>query len=227
MKILFLLASPRLQGNTATLLARFEAGVHAVDPQIETPRIPLYGLSYSGCRSCFACKREGTPAYGHCVWPDEAAEVLRQIETTDGLVIGAPIYLGALPGQLTAFMERCLFAKTTYEAGYRSLMERRLPVCTLYTMNATESEAVMLGIPASLDRFEGFVAHVFGGEVRRQMVFNTCQFEDYSRYRVEVYSAAEKMRYRQTHFPTDLATAFENGQRLAGDCLANGTSVQQ
>ena len=42
----------------------------------------------------------------------------------------------------------------------------------------------------------------------------TYQFNDYSRYAVTVFDEADKRRYRDEHFPTDLQNAFELGKRL-------------
>ena len=59
----------RYNTSTATLLKELLAG--AASNGAETELIHLYDLSYTGCRSCFACKRLGSPTYGRCAYPDE------------------------------------------------------------------------------------------------------------------------------------------------------------
>ncbi len=60
--------SPRKNKNTATLFQKALDGVKesAKDKEIETGVINLYDLNYTGCKSCFACKRLGGKSYGKC-----------------------------------------------------------------------------------------------------------------------------------------------------------------
>lgn len=237
-------ASPRKKGNTARLMEAFAAGFTAsvTNPDMgrnlnmsenktpnKTPnassipsstlntvrRFDLCDLPFTGCRSCFACKLRGGRSYGRCAVRDGLTDVLDCLRVTDAVLIGSPIYLGSVTGALQSFLERWLFPFSTYEAGYRSLWERRIPVFTIYTMNATEEQAAQLSIPQSLDRVEGFIAHVTGVVPMRQTVWDTCQFDDYSRYRVEVFSPEHKMSVRDARFPSDLHTARANGSALA------------
>ena len=68
MKIYAINGSPRKNKNTATLLQKALDGVKesAKDKEIETEIINLYDLNYTGCKSCFACKRLGGKSYGKC-----------------------------------------------------------------------------------------------------------------------------------------------------------------
>ena len=49
--------SPRKTHNTATILNKALEGVKAADPQAQTELIHLYSHDFSGCVSCFECKR--------------------------------------------------------------------------------------------------------------------------------------------------------------------------
>ena len=59
MKVYAINRSPRKKGNTITLLQKALDGVKESikDQEIETKIINLYDLNYTGCKSCFACKR--------------------------------------------------------------------------------------------------------------------------------------------------------------------------
>lgn len=59
MKVYAINGSPRKNKNTATLLQKALDGVKeaAKDKEIETEIINLYDYNYTGCKSCFACKR--------------------------------------------------------------------------------------------------------------------------------------------------------------------------
>ena len=51
--------SPRKRGNTAVLLDKALQGVKDVIPDADTKIIHVYDYSYTGCVSCYACKRKG------------------------------------------------------------------------------------------------------------------------------------------------------------------------
>jgi multimeric flavodoxin WrbA len=42
------------------MIDKFLEGVRSADESIETKVINIYNLNYTGCRSCFACKRIGS-----------------------------------------------------------------------------------------------------------------------------------------------------------------------
>ena len=62
MKTIIINASPRKNWNTAQLLKQAQKGAESVGA--ETEYVDLYDLSFTGCRSCMACKLKtaGTPA---------------------------------------------------------------------------------------------------------------------------------------------------------------------
>ena len=55
MKIIALNGSPRKGWNTHQMLEAFLEGARAADAETETELVHLFDLSYTGCRSCFAC----------------------------------------------------------------------------------------------------------------------------------------------------------------------------
>jgi multimeric flavodoxin WrbA len=62
MKLLAVNGSPRKNKNTAMLLEQVVAGAAAKGAEAEL--VHLRGRQYSGCVSCFECKRIGGPSYG-------------------------------------------------------------------------------------------------------------------------------------------------------------------
>lgn len=214
MELTMINASPRKRGNTVRLMQAFAEGFAASNTNT-VRRIDLYDLAYTGCKSCFACKLAGGRSYGRCAVRDGLTDVLDSLCTTAAVLIGSPIYFGSVAGQLQSFLERWLFPFSTYEAGYRSLWTRRIPIHTVYTMNATPEQAAQLQIHSAIDRVESFIAHITGVAPIRRTVCDTCQFEDYARYRVEVFSPRHKEEVRDTRFPSDLQAARADGEALA------------
>ena len=68
----------------------------------------LYGLAYSGCVSCFSCKRKGRTEVGVCALKDDLSQVLERVREADALVLGTPVYYGAETSGMRAFIERLL-----------------------------------------------------------------------------------------------------------------------
>lgn len=57
MKAIAINGSPRKGWNTEKLLKEALRGAESVGA--ETELVQLYDLNYTGCKSCFACKRQG------------------------------------------------------------------------------------------------------------------------------------------------------------------------
>jgi len=102
-KILILSASPRKDGNTATLVNWFCEGVQIKDVNIEI--IPTAFLKYksNGCASCRACQK--LKEY-ECVIDDEAKPVLKKMAVADVIVMATPLYFFGASAQLKIIFDR-------------------------------------------------------------------------------------------------------------------------
>lgn len=86
-KIVVVNAGSRKGWNTDTLL--MEAAKDAETSGAEIVKFDLFRLEkYTGCISCFGCKREKFK--GHCICRDGLTPVLDAIREADGLIIGSP-----------------------------------------------------------------------------------------------------------------------------------------
>ena len=92
-KIIVVNAGPRKGWNTDTLLMEAAKGAEAAGAEII--KFDLFKLEkYTGCISCFGCKREKFK--GHCICKDGLTPVLDAIREADGLIIGSPNYLSEM-----------------------------------------------------------------------------------------------------------------------------------
>lgn len=210
MEIIIINGSPRHDGNTVRMCRAFAEGAAASGENISAGIIHLYDLEFKGCRSCFACKRKGGKSYGMCAVKDALSPVLEKVKKADALVLASPVYFMDVTGAMRSFLERLLFPFATYEAGYKTIAPRRMPVVTIYTMNVPQEMAPL----AMMDGVDSFVGHVFSPP-RRLCAYNTYQFDDYSKYAVEVFSEADKREYRDKVFPQELRAAAEMGREIA------------
>ena len=212
-KIYAISGSPRRNRNTATLLDKVLEGARSAATDVTAERIDLYSLKYTGCLSCFACKRKDGPSYGKCAVKDDLYEVLQKLAEADAVVFGSPIYYRTITGQLHAFYERFFFPYMQYKVGYPNLVQRKIPTACIYTMNVLEDEMLRDGYRKNMELFELFLENYF----QKPLIlyaFNTYQFDDYDKYVCEVFSKEEKAAYRDKHFPEDCRKAFAMGVQL-------------
>ncbi len=215
MKIYAINGSPRKNRNTATLLKKALDGVKesAKGKEIETEIINLYDFKYTGCKSCFACKRIGGKSYGKRAINDDISGILEKVSQADGIIFGSPIYLSNITGQLQSFLERLLFPYLLYGKNYSSIAPKRMPTAFICTMNTTKEKMGEMGYLAIFKKIYGLLGNIL---TKPLVMFsnNTYQFDDYSKYETEHFSEKEKANHRKIQFPLDCQKAFELGENL-------------
>ncbi|MCI8594455.1 MAG: flavodoxin family protein [Oscillospiraceae bacterium] len=205
--VLAINGSPRRGGSTAQMLASALKGAQSAGAVTEI--VHLSDLQFSGCTSCFACKRLGSPCFGSCGWQDELTPVLSKILTADAVVIGSPIYFGDVTGMVRNLTERLLFPNCLYDKDGKKAYDRRVPVGLVFTMNVPEARFYQ----DLTERLAECYTH-FLGPVKLAFAANTWQFDDYSKYSSSMFDVEEKRRRREEVFPTELESAFQMGRTL-------------
>jgi len=211
MKALAINGSPRKGWNTTTLLNKALEG--AASQGAETELVHLYDLNFKGCTSCFACKLKNGKSYGRCAYRDELTPVLEQIENCDALLLGSPIYIGTVTGEMKACMERLIYPYLVYDLARSTLFPKKLPVGFIYTLGANAERLKVLSIDQHIALNEFLVARILG-HCESLVVTDTYQFDDYSKY-VCSHDAEAKEKRRREIFPIDCRKAFDMGARLA------------
>ncbi|MFT8350332.1 flavodoxin family protein [Clostridium saccharoperbutylacetonicum] len=215
MKVYAINGSPRKNKNTATLLQKALDGVReaAKDKEVETEIINLYDLNYTGCKSCFACKRLEGKSYGKCAVKDDIQEVLEKLSQADGIIFGSPVYFGNITGQLQSFLERLLFPYSVYDKNLSTIAPKKMPIAFIYTMGAPEEIMEKFNYKLAFSRFESYIERTF---TKPQVMYcnDTYQFDDYSKYESTLFSEEAKATHRKVQFPFDSQKAFELGARL-------------
>lgn len=100
MKIVSLLGSPRLKGNSAALAECFLETAKGLGAA--TQSFVLNRLNYQGCQACRACKKSSEI----CVLKDDLAAVLDAVRQADIIVFASPVYFGDVTGQMKTFIDR-------------------------------------------------------------------------------------------------------------------------
>lgn len=212
MKTIAINGSPRKNYNTAILLEKALDGAASMGSEVEL--FHLYDYNYTGCKSCFSCKLRGKKSYGQCCVNDALAPILEKIKHADALLLGSPIYLGSITGQMKSFLERLIFPYLVYDENRSTLFPKKIPVGFIYTLGVTEQKLQQLSWMDAID-YTNFLLEHFLGKTETLFVTDTYQFDDYSKYVATAFDAEAKLKRKMEVFPQDCKKAFALGQRLA------------
>jgi multimeric flavodoxin WrbA len=103
MKVLGIMGSPRVGGNSDILLDQALSG--ARDAGSETEKIVLSKKKISGCLDCQKCNETGI-----CVIKDDMQEIQKKILEADTIIHSVPVYFWAMTSQMKAYLDRwCAF----------------------------------------------------------------------------------------------------------------------
>jgi len=213
MKIIAFNGSPRKKWNTATLLEKVLEG--AESQGAETEIVHLYDLNFKGCKSCFSCKTNGSKSYGKCAVKDDLTPILERIEDFDAIILGSPIYLGTVTGEMRLLIERLVFPYLTYTEPIQSLFPKKIHSAFIYTMNIAEEQIEEYGYTTLFNTNENYLRLIFG-EAESLFSYDTYQFRDYSKVLATRFDEKRKAKRRKEVFPEDCKKAFEMGARFAG-----------
>lgn len=211
MKIIAFNGSPRKNWNTATLLSKALEG--AALEGAETELIHLYDLDFKGCISCFACKTIGSKSYGRCAVQDDLTAIFSNIEQTDAIILGSPIYFGTVSGEMKSFLERLLFPYSTYTDPPQSLFPKRIKSGFIYTMGVTEEMMQEMGYTQDFKRHDMILKRIYG-DSEYMCSFDAYQFDDYSKVVSTRFDPVKKAKRHDEVFPVDCQQAFDMGVRL-------------
>lgn len=227
MKAIAVNGSPRKSFNTAILLQRALEGAESIGA--DTELINLYDLNFKGCTSCFLCKRKANTNIDGCAMHDDLTGVLQRISQCDVLLLGSPIYLANITGEMHSFLERLLFPNMSYNAGHSSVFKGKIHSGFIYTMNRPNDVSLMK-IPEELKKHLNYEA-VFNYYEYRLQILNgisdfmlstdTYQFDDYSKYEVSMFDEKHKLQVKTEQFPIDCKNAFDMGARLTAKSQSN------
>lgn len=207
-RIVAINASPRKGWNTDMLVTEAARGAEEAGALVE--KFDLYRLEkFTGCISCFGCKREGHE--GVCICKDGLAPVLEAIRNADGLILGTPNYLGDVAAGFRALYERLIFQSLTYQKEKRSYSEKRIPVLLIMTSNSPEAAYPILGYKKMLKGYQ-MTLEAFVGPTKLMICGETQQVQDYSKYNWTMFNGEERIARRRNVFPKEKEKAFQLGK---------------
>ena len=101
MKILGLEGSHRENGNTEKLVKTILESAKENGADVNFYKLAKMNISL--CLGCFNCRETGT-----CVTDDDMKFLLEEIQISDGIILGSPVYMWQVTGQTKLFMDRLI-----------------------------------------------------------------------------------------------------------------------
>ncbi|MFH1169559.1 MAG: flavodoxin family protein [Chloroflexota bacterium] len=186
MKVLGIMGSPRLKGNTDLLLDEALRG--AQSQQAEVKKLIVDKLNISPCREYYGCFKDGK-----CVIRDDMDDIYPQLLDADGIIIASPMFFYGLTAQVKALIDRC-----------QALWARKY---VLKDLPAARRSGAFIGVGATKGE------KLFDGSVLVVKYFFQALNVDYSE---ELLVRGVDDRGEVKQHPSALADAYELGKRLAG-----------
>jgi multimeric flavodoxin WrbA len=100
MRIIAINGSPRKQGNTSNIVRAMLAGAASAGAQ--TTEVRLHDIDLKGCMGCLSCRQNP----GICKQEDDLSPYLEALKSCNGYIIGSPIYMYHVTGQMKIFVDR-------------------------------------------------------------------------------------------------------------------------
>jgi multimeric flavodoxin WrbA len=99
MKAIGIIASPRKDGNTDTLVREVLSAASENGYQVET--YYLNQMDGKGCQACMYCK-----THDRCHQDDDISRLMESMKTADAVVFGSPLYYWEFTSQFRTFIDR-------------------------------------------------------------------------------------------------------------------------
>lgn len=109
MKVLLINGSPNKRRCTHTALSEVQGALEAEG--IETEMAWIGNGPIRGCTACGTCSKRGNH---RCIFDDDVVNgLIEKAETSDGMVVGTPVYYAGANGALLAVLDRMFYAASS------------------------------------------------------------------------------------------------------------------
>ena len=103
MKVLIINGSPRLKGNSSTLVNDM---INIFNKEgVEVDNYQIGAKAIRGCMACGYCYE-----HGECVFKDDVNDLAKRFEQADGLVVVSPVYYGSANGSIISLFDRLFYS---------------------------------------------------------------------------------------------------------------------
>ena len=100
MRVLGIMGSPRIKGNTDLLLDEALRGAQSQGAEVE--KIIVDKLNIAPCREYYGCLKDG-----NCAIRDDMDDIYSKLLNADRVIVASPIFFYGLTSQIKALIDRC------------------------------------------------------------------------------------------------------------------------
>jgi len=185
LKVLGIMGSPRIKGNTDLLLDEALKGAQGQGAEVE--KVIVDKLNIAPCREYYGCVKDG-----NCVIRDDMDNIYPKLLDTDRVIVASPIFFYGLTSQVKALIDRCqaLWAR-------KYILKQSLPD------SARKGAFIAVGATRGRKLFDGSILTV-------KYFFQSIDVQ----YVDELLVPGVDKRGEIKEHPTALSDAFELGRRL-------------
>lgn len=106
MKVIMINGSPHKDGSTFTALSEVQKVLESNN--VETKIYHIGTKAMQGCIACGYCRK---PENNGCVFKDDIVnEIIGELDSVDGLIIGSPVYYASANGSVISMLDRLFYA---------------------------------------------------------------------------------------------------------------------
>jgi len=185
LKVLGIMASPRLKGNTDLLLDEALRGAQGQGAEVE--KIIIDRLKIAPCREYYGCLKDG-----QCVIRDDMDDIYPKLLGAEAVIVATPIFFYTVSAQLMLLISRC-----------QALWSRKYVLKNLDTP-VKKGAFIAVGATTGTRLFDGskLTIHYFFKAINAE-------------YTDELLVRGVDKRGQITEHPEALAAASELGKKLA------------
>ncbi len=157
MKVLGIMGSPRIKGNTDLLLDEALAGAESRGAEVD--KIVVDRLNIAPCNDYYGCLKDGK-----CVIRDDMDGIYPKLLDADIVIVASPTFFYGLSAQLKALIDRCqaIWAR-------RYILKQELPEAgrkgALIGVAATEGKQLFDGSILTIKYFFKTIGVEYAGEL--------------------------------------------------------------
>jgi len=185
MKVLGIMGSPRIKGNTDQLLDEALKGAESKGAAVE--KVIVDKLHISPCKEYYGCLKDGK-----CVIRDDMDDLYPKLLNDDIIIIASPMFFYGVPAQLKALIDRCQAPWAVKQFRVQNL-----------TDSGRKGAFIAVGATKGEKLFDGSILTI-------KYFFQAIEIN----YKEELLIRGIDQKGEIREHPTALSDAFELGKRL-------------
>jgi len=184
-KVLGIMGSPRIKGNTDLLLDQALKG--AKDNKADIEKIIVDKLNIAGCKEYYGCLKDG-----NCVIRDDMEAIYPKLLDADVIIVASPIFFYGLTAQLKALIDRsqAIWARK-YVLKFPPHKQGRKGA--FIGVGATKGEQLFVGPALTIKYFFKALDVAYAGELLVRGVDNRGDIKKHPEALTEAYVLGQKL----------------------------------